>query len=282
MKFILIAVFALLTGCASQDYALYVETTAKIDAALSASRSTEVIAKHNADAAKYKALSDIAASGPETAKIAAVMALALGDKAAPALAPEVHKQLQAPPPDRALQWASVLVPSLTQIVGMGYNYRAMETQSNNARDVAVSTNQAFVGMNTGTKDTAAAGYTAISGVVTAGTLANTNVVSEMNKGYTAIAGMIQAPAANVATTTTISGDGVVGAGTMTKSPVTTTTTTSTANPVTTTSTANPVTTTTTSANPTTTTTDNHTTNPTVTVDGKVCSVAPVTGVLACL
>jgi hypothetical protein len=64
--------------------------------------------------------------------------------------------------DHLLQWTSVLLPTATQIYSVGKQAQIGIAQSNNARELGVSTNAAFVG----------------------------------------IAGKIQAPAANVATTTT--------------------------------------------------------------------------------
>lgn len=140
-----VAVLAL-TGCATNDYALYSKAQSDIETS-----------RHNADAAKYKAMSEIAASGSEAAKVAAVMAMAIGQGAS-----GKGSALQAPQASTALQWASVLVPGLTQIAVMGFNTKAQIAQSNNAAAVAISTNGAFVG----------------------------------------IAGQIQAPAANITTTTT--------------------------------------------------------------------------------
>lgn len=162
-KLIALALAASLVGCAStEEYKLYSSGQAQIETA-----------KYNADAAKYAAMADIARSGTESAKVAAVMALALGAQGSNAQT----TRIQAPQPNQALQWAQVLVPSITQVAGMRYNYLSQQTSSNNAARVAESTNATFLGM----------------------------------------AGRIQAPAANVTTTTTttetLSGFGVLGSGT---------------------------------------------------------------------
>ena len=129
---LLIACAALaLTGCASNDYALYAKGQAESDTA-----------RHNADAAKYKAMADIAATGTDSAKVAAVMALALGAQGSAGQA----SRLQAPQASSALQWAQVLVPGLTQIAGIAANMQVATTQSNNAARVAESTNASFVGI----------------------------------------------------------------------------------------------------------------------------------------
>lgn len=119
-----------LTACASPDYAQY--SKAQTDIAT---------ARHGADAARYRALSDIAATGDSSAKVAAVMALAMGSQGSAAQA-----TMQAPQASQALQWASILVPGLTQVAGMRYQHLSAVVQSNNSAAVAQSTNAAFVGM----------------------------------------------------------------------------------------------------------------------------------------
>lgn len=109
--------FAILSGCASTtDYEQY-------------ARSAEA-----ASVARSAALADIAKSGDSGAKIAAVMALAMGAG---------NAQMQAPQANSALLWAQVLVPGLTQVMGMRYNYLSNVTQSNNAAATAQSTNSTF-------------------------------------------------------------------------------------------------------------------------------------------
>lgn len=125
-----LAVAILLTGCATGEYAQY--SKAQTDIA---------VARHTAEAAKYKAMSEIAASGDSAAKVAAVMALALG-----AGNNGQATQIAAPQPNQALQWASILVPGITQVAGMRYNYLSQQTASNNATALGLSTNNAFVGL----------------------------------------------------------------------------------------------------------------------------------------
>lgn len=176
-KLILVTALALsLGGCAStQQYTQYTATHQAIAAS-----------KASADVARYNALAALANSGSETAKVAAVMALALSNNGGSG-----QTQNIAPPQtNEAIQWASILVPSLTSIAGMRYNYLSTVAQSNNAVTLAKSTNDAFVG----------------------------------------IASKIQAPAANVSTVTTtttdrhdssanqtMSGTGVLGTGAYTTS-----------------------------------------------------------------
>jgi hypothetical protein len=141
MKLIVIAVTALaLTGCANtSQYQAYAEAH-KAQAA--------------AQSARYQALADIAKMGDTTAKVAAVISLQAGG--------QNQTQIAAPrsASDQALQWASVLVPAVSQAYMIGQNVKLGMRQSDNATALGVSTNGAFVG----------------------------------------IAGKIQAPAANVTTT----------------------------------------------------------------------------------
>lgn len=129
-KFIILSLALLLAGCASPDYQAYAKAQAAADTA-----------KHQADTAKYKAMSDIAATGDATAKVAAVMAMAMGQTNA-----TTNSTLQAPRASEALQWASILVPGLTQVAGMRYNYLSQQTQSNNATALGISTNSTFAGI----------------------------------------------------------------------------------------------------------------------------------------
>jgi len=65
------------------------------------------------------------------------MAMALGSNSG------VQNTIQAPQRSDALQWASILVPGLTQVAGMRYNYLSTVTQSNNSTALGVSTNATF-------------------------------------------------------------------------------------------------------------------------------------------
>ena len=145
LTFLLVALA--LTGCSTNDYAQY--SKAQTDIAT---------ARHAADAAKYKAMSDIAASGDSGAKIAAVMAMAMGGGGG------AQNTIQAPQASQALQWASILVPGLTQVAGMRYNYLSQQTQSNNATALGISTNSTFAGI---------AGKIQAPGAITTTTLSGT-------------------------------------------------------------------------------------------------------------
>jgi len=149
MKLIAIILTALtalsLTGCATgQQYTAYADAH-KAQAA--------------AQTARYQALADIAKMGDTTAKVAAVISLQAGGQ-------QSQSQIAAPRSagDQALQWASILVPSLTQAYMIGQNVKLGMRQSDNAATTSAATTAGFV----------------------------------------SIAGNIQAPAANVSNATTTS------------------------------------------------------------------------------
>ena len=129
LTFILVALA--LTGCANTDYAQY-----------SKAQTDMATARHSADAERYKAFAAIAASGDSTAKVAAVIAMAVS------MAPGsgVQNAIQAPQASQALQWASILVPGLTQVAGMRYSFMSQQTASNNATTLGISTNATFAGI----------------------------------------------------------------------------------------------------------------------------------------
>lgn len=116
---ITLALMVFVSGCATTDYEQY-------------AKSAEA-----ASVARSEALTAIAASGDSSAKVAAVMALALGAGQA---------QMQAPQANAALQWAQVLVPGLTQMVGMRYQYLGTKAASDTAARVAESTNNTMLGI----------------------------------------------------------------------------------------------------------------------------------------
>ena len=114
-----------LTGCA-HEYAAYAEAH-KAQAA--------------AQTARYQALADIAKQGDTTAKVAAVMSLQMGGG-------QQNTQIAAPKnwADYALQWTGLLLPTVGQIYTVNKQTSLGMRQSDNATAVAVSTNNAFLGM----------------------------------------------------------------------------------------------------------------------------------------
>ena len=133
MRYILL-VFALLTlsACASGDYSQYAKAQENIE-----------VAKANAQSTRYKALGEIAKDGDPTSKVAAVMALALGSSQGGG---QGTTTLAAPERNQALQWASILVPGLTQIYGIRANADVAMRSSDNAATTSIATTNGFVGL----------------------------------------------------------------------------------------------------------------------------------------
>jgi len=171
----------LLPGCSTtqayQQYALAIQHAAE--------------ARSAAQVEQSKAIMQLALSGDATTKTVAVMLLAMQSGA--------KEQVNIEPPrNEALQWAQVLLPSLTA-VGLGwYGYRVATTQSNNAANVAI------------------ASYGSMENIAGAGfaTIGQFKPTPFDWSGLSALQ-------PNVTTTTNIGGDGVVNGGTVTK-PTTTT------------------------------------------------------------
>lgn len=135
MKALIALAAALLTGCA--NYGEYYRSVEASNTAMVAA----VRAQAEADAVRFNVLMRIAESGDATAKVAATMALALGG-ARPAQAPAVAQM----PQNEALQWASILIPSLTGAYVVNSNNSLSRHLSDNATAQTMSTNQAMMGM----------------------------------------------------------------------------------------------------------------------------------------
>ena len=130
MKILTLLCAVVLTGCSTAEYDRYAKAQTDI-----------AVARHQAEAEKYKAMSEIAKAGDSAAKVAAVMAMAMGSNNSNTTA-----AIQPPQTSEALQWASILVPGLTQVVGMRYNYMSQKVSSDNAAVLGVSTNNTFANM----------------------------------------------------------------------------------------------------------------------------------------
>ena len=115
-----------LTGCATGQYQAYADAH-KAQAA--------------AQTARYQALADIAKQGDTTAKVAAVISLNAGNT--PQSSHIAQPKSWA---DYALQWTGLLLPTVGQIYTINKQTTLGMRQSDNATAVAVSTNNAFVGM----------------------------------------------------------------------------------------------------------------------------------------
>jgi hypothetical protein len=216
LAFITVALLAL-TGCATnKDYQMYAETQQKI-----------AQAHAMAETARYAALAEIAKTADPGARVAAVMSINFGSQGSNS--PRLN-QVAAPKTfgDTALQWTSVLLPSVTSLYGINANRQVAITQSNNQAAVAQSTNATFATMNsnmatsntaiansgftavtnvanTGIAQvgtTAAAGLTAVTTVNANSNTAITNVSNAANASIKAVADVIPQLQPNVTTTTT--------------------------------------------------------------------------------
>jgi hypothetical protein len=194
-----------LVGCGTtEQYKMYAETQKSI-----------AQANAMAETARYAALAEIAKTGDPGARVAAVMSINFGAQGGNG--PRV--QQVAPPKsfgDTALQWTSVLLPSLTNIYGITANRQVAVTQSNNQASVAKSTNETFANIsgqgftavtnvaNAGIAQvgtTAAAGLTAVTTVNTNSNAAITNVANAANDSIKAVADVVPQIQPNVTTTT---------------------------------------------------------------------------------
>lgn len=192
MKLKLLALCGLvaLTGCATnKDYALYAETQQKI-----------AQANAMAETARYAALAEIAKSGDSASRVAAVLSLNMGGGGQGVKTPQ-----QVLPPrtigDTALQWTSVLLPSLTNLYGINANRQVAITQSNNQAAIATSTNNTFAAMsnNMATSNSAIAstGFTAATTIANSGLTAVTTTAAN---GLTATKDVATAGITGVVTT----------------------------------------------------------------------------------
>lgn len=127
MKYLIILIFAALTGCASPGYEQYL-----------AAQQAVAVARSGADAARYNALASIAKTGDPAASVAAAMALAMGGN-------QVQQHIEAPR-NELLQWAGILVPAVTQAYAIGKSADVAINASNNAYQTSSATSGAFVGI----------------------------------------------------------------------------------------------------------------------------------------
>lgn len=129
-RLILLFVALALTACASPEYAQY-----------TAAQSSIATARANSETARFNALASIAKDGTDSARVAAVMALALGQSSSGA-----QNVIQAPQRSDALQWASIIIPGLTQAYAIGKSADVAINSSNNAMLTSTATTAGFVGI----------------------------------------------------------------------------------------------------------------------------------------
>ena len=169
-----VCIVSMLGGCATPEaYQAYATSVRDIAAS-----------NAQAQAAQHTAIMSLAAGGDATTKTVAVLMLALGIG-------KPQQVIVEPPKNEALQWAQVLMPTLTA-VGLGYfGYRLGQTQSNNAAATSI------------------AGYGAMNGIADSGF----NAVGQFKPAPFDWSGLA-ALQPNVTSTNTITntGNGVIGGG----------------------------------------------------------------------
>jgi hypothetical protein len=186
IKIITITSLLALAGCGTtEQYKMYADTQKSIAQANAMSET-----------ARYAALAEIAKTGDPGARVAAVMSINFGAQGGNG--PRV--QQVAPPKtfgDTALQWTSVLLPSVTSLYGISANRQIAITQSNNAAATAASTNAAMTNIANGGAAAATAiateGLKAAAPTITVGGNYNTGANSG-NTGRIAGAGITESTA----------------------------------------------------------------------------------------
>lgn len=159
MKNLLVVLALLLSGCASVDK----NYAAALAAYQAAHASMATVTQE-----QIRALGKGMDSADPTARAVSAMALAQ-------IRPQLMN-LPNPPESDAYKWASLIVPTAGYLAMGYYNYRLGSIQSSNQRDIAVSTNNAFLGMGSAIASAGTAGYPYVQapGPVTTTTNAYTN------------------------------------------------------------------------------------------------------------
>lgn len=136
MKRVLIAAVAVLALAGCMNYGEYYRS---VDAANA--RNVEVErAKAESEAMRFQVLMRIAESGDQTAKVAAVMALAGLGKGPGG---DSGMAVPAQPQNEALQWASVIIPTAGHLGQTWLNGRVQMNASDNSTRLGLSTNRTF-------------------------------------------------------------------------------------------------------------------------------------------
>lgn len=142
--FALMGAALMLVGCASTSVEYYEAVKHANE-----QRARVELAKAQADAERMKSLQAFAYSEDETARTAAVMALSFAgmtgggdDRAADGM---VSPEEPLNRGEVALRWASVLVPSLTNVYAINQNTSVQKRQISANRDVSINTNETMLG-----------------------------------------------------------------------------------------------------------------------------------------
>lgn len=193
-KLLLIAV-ALLTGCATYldpNYALQVQAYADT---VRAQQAVE-LAKANADAARYDAMSAIAQNGDSATRNMAILALALGkgggdSKTVNVAVPAAPESQQ----DKAYKWAALFAGPVMSIAQGYFGYRSNVHATDAQRDTSIASYNAL-GL------TATAGFASNARIADAGFASTTRIGMA---GFASFANL-RPPVPSI----TVGGDAVIG------------------------------------------------------------------------
>lgn len=137
-----IAPLVFLVGCASSSTEYYDAVNR-----MNEQRTQIEIARANAESERIKALQSVVYAGDSSSQTAAVMALAFagtGNESANEGALVMPRQPESRG-DIALKWASVLVPSLTNLYGINRNTAVRMEQIESNRELSIHNNETMLG-----------------------------------------------------------------------------------------------------------------------------------------
>jgi hypothetical protein len=178
MKTVAAMLVIVLTGCATTldpNFAVQMES---YRLTITSQQNVE-IAKARAEEARYNALATIADRADAQSKQMAILALALSGRSEAAARP-VEVQLPRIPEtaeDRALKWASVLVPSVANIALAGFSYSLGKRQSDNQAATTQSSYAALVAMKPPAVD-----FTKLPPTTNTVTMTTTNIHNDTEVG----------------------------------------------------------------------------------------------------
>lgn len=142
--FALMGAALMLVGCAGTSVEYYEAVKHANE-----QRARVELAKAQSEAERMKSLQAFAYSEDETARTAAVMALSFagmngggGDRAEEGM---VNPEEPVDKGEVALRWASVLVPSLTNVYAINQNTSVQKRQISANRDISINTNETMLG-----------------------------------------------------------------------------------------------------------------------------------------
>jgi len=131
-----IAIFC--TGCATTADPNYMAQLDSYRQTIASQQSVE-LARARAEEARYIAMAQIAERSDAQTKSMALFALALSGRGDASARPVevVLPRIPETAEDRALKWASIIFPTVTNVALAGFSYSLSKTQSNNNREVVL-------------------------------------------------------------------------------------------------------------------------------------------------